>query len=828
MVLNYLKLAIRLLIRNPFFAFINVAGLSVGFAVFFILWPFAQSELKSDQFRKDHERIVRLAVNLQWTDNEGGNWEEITGLSPAYTCELVRDAKEIVDITRLLDQSLFDEGNTGLAPEIVVAVGDNTSVLYKEEGVICADQNFFDFFGISFLYGNRKEALSKPESVVLSQSTAIKFFGKLNPIGKLIKMNGIPHEITGVFEDNPHNSHLKFGMAISNAGKLREWNNKATNWKWWPYTYCKLTHPETSITKTLNDRKEKIFDIYHKENPNLRLAFTVQKLDEIVFSENFRHEFFIPKSKLLLILLGVVSLIVLVMAWMNYINFAISQTNSRFKEVAVRKVSGARITDVFLQFICQSALVNLLAAFIGTTMIQLVRQPFSDLFNIRALPVSELDNETIFFFISFFTAGTILTALYPAWAVERLSALQLLGKNKQSQKLMLPSVLTTFQYVAALVLTSWIFIVYFQLDFILKKDIGLSRDHVIFVEAPIVDQHAGRNNELKNFANRVRNIPTVENAALSSWVSGDRTVSQNFFRSMHEDILLIVDTHGVDENFIPLYKIKILAGRNFVKDEHGDGIILSKLFIERLGFKTPMGAIGQWIEILQDSEKWKKVEIIGVIADYRITTFYTAKNYTLNSTDRGQALVYLNNNILPGIGPNRVSIKIVGDRMEESLSRIEKIYKEAFPGNVFSWYFLDDHINQHYNQQKVARNQIFFFTLLAVGVACLGLLSMISNKVVEKTKEIGVRKILGADWPHLVSILLNSTGKQLMISILIGTPVAWKLSQEYVHNFTEQIQLHWWHYALPIVILLVIMFVTIASVLFKAAKTNPVESLRYE
>ena len=369
-----------------------------------------------------------------------------------------------MDFTRLLDQSLFYEDNTGLDTEIVVAVGNNPGALYKEEGVVCTDQNFFDFFGIPFLYGNQKEALSKPGSVVLSQSTSTKFFGKQNPIGKLIKMNGRPHEVRGVFEDNPHNSHLKFRIAISNAGKLHEY--KATNWKWWTISYCKLKYPTTSLTKALNDRKEKVLGIYHEENPNLRLDFFVQKLDEIVFSENFRHEFFAPKSKLLLILLGVVSIIVVMVgefSAMAYQAHIPASTGGR------PRVSGARFGDIFLQFISQSSLVNLLAAILGTTLIQLARQPFNELFTIRALPVSELDSGTIFLFISIFAAGTIVTALYPALAVTRLSTLQLLGKNKVNHNWMTPSVLTTFQYVGALVLTTWVFIVFVQLDFILKR-----------------------------------------------------------------------------------------------------------------------------------------------------------------------------------------------------------------------------------------------------------------------------------------------------------------------------------------------------------------------
>src|SRR5688572_9858301 len=200
MLIVYIKFAFRVLIRAPFFTAINIIGLAVGFSVFFILWPFAQSELHSDQFRKDQERIVRLAVTLHWSDNKAGNWEEITGLSPAYAGnELIRgNTKEILDFTRLLHQSLFNESNSGLTPEIEIGIGNERNNLHKGEGIVCVDKNFFDFFGLPLLSGNKNVLLATPTSVALSRSNSIKFFGDINSIGKVISMNGMPFTVSGV------------------------------------------------------------------------------------------------------------------------------------------------------------------------------------------------------------------------------------------------------------------------------------------------------------------------------------------------------------------------------------------------------------------------------------------------------------------------------------------------------------------------------------------------------------------------------------------------------------------------------------------------------
>ena len=403
MLLNYLKLSLRLLARNPFFTFINLAGLSIGFAVFFILWPFTQAELKSDQFITNHEQIVRVYLDFRWTDNNGESWGHLnvaTVNNPVGPA--MQNHSQIEDYTRLIPQPYFWEGNTPhLKSEIVASIegGEYSPVLHKIEHSICADKNFFEFFDLPFVAGDRSTSLNHAESVVLSQKMSKIIFGDKDPIGKFLKVNGSVFNVTGVFYDVPLNSHLQFGMVFSNEGSLSEWNQSSASSSGLSHLYFHMKGDPAQIADILNKNKESLIGSLLEKNPHIKIDFVSQPLSEIAFSNNYSGDTFKPKSRFTLNILAGVSVVVLMMAWMNYVNLTISRTKARFKEIAARKVSGALLPDLFLQFICQSAVLNLLACVIGLTFIQIVRGPFDYLLNIKTIPFSAIDSGTILFFI---------------------------------------------------------------------------------------------------------------------------------------------------------------------------------------------------------------------------------------------------------------------------------------------------------------------------------------------------------------------------------------------------------------------------------------------
>ena len=291
------------------------------------------------------------------------------------------------------------------------------------------------------------------------------------------------------------------------------------------------------------------------------------------------------------------------------------------------------------------------------------------------------------------------------------------------------------------------------------------------------------------------------------------------------------DTNGgVDEYFIPFYDIKILAGRNFNALDRGNGVIVSEGALTRLGIASPEEAVSLKIQV-EGSEfgkfVWNTVEIIGVVKSYRLRPMLKFSGDHDLRADAGIILTY-KSYLNPDLQAGRFTVRVEPEKIESFMHAAEQAYNEIFPENVFRWYFLDDHVNRHYTTEKIWRNQILFFTCLAIGIACLGMLGMISNKASEKTKEIGIRKVLGAELHQVAQLLLNTTAKQIALAAVIGIPVAYYLTQQYLQKFSERIELQWWHFILPLAILIFIMLTTIASVVWKAARSNPVEALKYE
>ena len=402
MLLNYLKLAIRLLLRNPFFTFINIAGLSVGFAVFFILWPFTQAELSSDQFINDHQKIATPFLDFRWTYNGGESWGKLKITSAnSHIASEMHNHSAVRDVTRYIPQGGFYENLTpDLKVDLIVTLEQpfQSITQLSLEKSICADQNFFEFFDLPFILGDRRKALSSADAIVLSQRTSKSFFGTENPVGKMLTINAKQFQVTGVFKDIPRNSHLKFEAAFSNMSTLKYWNSVNEDLV---FQYFKMDDP-SRLPDILNANKVNLIGDYLNKNPHIKIDFKAQPLTEIAFSQGNNGDIYKPKSKLILHTLAGVALVVLIMAWMNYVNLAISRTKTRFKDMAVRKVSGAVLSNFLLQFICQSTVINVLAALIGLTIIQVVRVLFDQVFNIYIVSFYDLDIQTLLFFFAAF------------------------------------------------------------------------------------------------------------------------------------------------------------------------------------------------------------------------------------------------------------------------------------------------------------------------------------------------------------------------------------------------------------------------------------------
>ena len=831
MLINYIKLSLRLLIRNPFFTLINVIGLAVGIASFFALWQYSTSALKPDHHHKDSDRIARIGLNWRWNNN-GELGQMILGVTQAsIPPQLKNSFPEVLDYVRILEQAGFFQPDIMDKHGVKIVIGPqqkNRDWLFKETHVAYADRNLFEFFTIPLIHGQPETVLSGANNVALSQTTATKYFGDADPIGEQLSLNdSITLVVSGVYEDMPKNSRISYDLVVSNERLLTKWSNP--DWGG-SVNFIKL-RPGVFVSEFESKLKAWQVDKYYPTIAlDADLSLFAQPLRDVALSKGLLgDEVYHHPSRAILTTLKLVSIIVLVMAWANYINLTLNQVNSRIKEFATRKVNGATAMDLIKQFLTESFIVNVVAIGLALTMLQIVRQPLETIFEIR---VAEWQSTTAVAWAGLLVAvvsGILITGVYPALVcIKRNNFNVFSAQTIRNSKNTISQLLTTAQFSTAIVLISWIFIVYLQLHHILNIDIGLNREGIVIIEGPIVKPDAFIQ-KVQSLTTQLGNVSGVQDVTISRYavadVDGNKPGELNVAGT---DIRDGADVNGVTENYIPFFGLKLIAGRNFNRDEGSNALIISRVAAERLGFKDPNQIVGSKINATSGSgSALVETEVVGVIEDYRVAPYfdYSNTNTVYENGGRGISLVYLND-LFADLSPEKIAVKINIKDVQSTMAAIESLYKKSFPGNVFEWRFLDDQINRAYADEKIARNQILLFTVLAIGIAILGLVATVTHRITEKTKEIGIRKILGAKAIQIGQLIVNAFLIQFLIAAFIAIPVAHYLGREYLQRYSDHVAIEWWFYLIPLAILMATMFIAIVSLLRKAANTNPVESLR--
>lgn len=827
MLLNYLKLSLRLMLRNPVGSVVNIAGLTIGFTTFLLLWPYADRELKSDQYHRDAEKIVRLGVDFKWTDDKK-NWNGFLGAFNSWGVahQISQTFPKVEALTRLVVQLNYTKDRQQADRDLYISIIDreHNKVFYREAKTIFADTNFFQFFTIPLVAGQPQHVLTDANSVVLSESSSRKYFGEEEPIGKIIYLNdSLPVTVTGVFKNLPNNTHLDFDMVFSVAGKrgmdVSVWNG------WSGYCYFKLSegYSHQAFQQDLDHRKEALYDFVKLGCPHCEWNSLVQPLEEVVFSD-YRGNSFRSKSKYLLEVLGTVAFLVLILGWINYTTLSIHQLNKRLRELAARSVVGAGKKEFFFQFLVEAFTINLVSVAAAFTLFQLLKAPFELWLGLYFPAWDDFTTETIVLFIVLFSSGILVTTLYPLLIIRKEKVGDLFKSSKSGFKHSYLNVsLVSLQYASAVVLLIWIAISNLQVSHLLQKDIGLKKDEVIVIEgSPRVAGYD--DSRVTSFLQQAREIEGVDQATASYSLVGEPDVKGIVLQRKTDSNFIGVDTNGgVDENFLETFLIKLKAGRNFLSDNPVDrkSILISQALAHRLGFQSPEEALEQ--EIMIPEHTTENAVVIGVFSDYEFRPYFN----DATEHNRGIVLMY-KDYIVPNFKPLKLSLNIRKDCFQNIIEKVEQLHQSLFPDETFRWYWLDERIANQYRNERSTKNQLTLFTVLAVAIACLGLFGLISSKAVEKTKEIGIRKVLGANLPQIAQVLLYNTAKQVVLATIIGVPLAWHFSEQYLQKFSERIELQWWHYALPIMLLVLIMFTTVAAVVWKAAKNNPVEALKYE
>ncbi|MEO5976125.1 MAG: ABC transporter permease [Chryseolinea sp.] len=838
MIFNYIKLAFRLLARNPFFTFINILGLSLGFAVFIVLWQYSQTELKSDRIFRDWDRIYRIATSVEFTYDKKFHKILVGFDTPIHAVTLVEKAPQIESFTRIYNQDNFNskwiDDHTS---QIFFSVdnGANDENQFVEKHVAYADPNIFDFFGIGLVSGDASRALKSSNAVVISRKVAHKYFGYADPIGKIISLNhSIPLKVTGIFENLPRNTHMEFDIVLSLLRLEKNISEFKVAPKGATVSYLKLRRGVSMelLDKILaDDSREQTFANRRRTHDNNTERITLQSLSEIAFS-NLEGDHFLVKSKTFLMALNSIALIILIVAWINYINLTLSANIKRTRELATRKSIGARPADFIKQFVLESSLVNIISFLVALTFIQLSKGVLELLFDFHVYDLASTDINTWGIVLTALVIGVLITGIYPAVSTFKINT-QVLSRLKTpiDSRSNRGNGLVVIQYTCALVLIIGAFAIQRQLTYILSQNIGINRKGIVVLDLPI-KRGANFKSLLNTFKNEVGSLPFVDNLTVSNNVVGDREENGFFVKLPDREVGFVPDCNGgVDENYLSTYNIKLLAGRNFLADHPSDtsAILISTRGAQMLHYDSPEDIIG--LKVLVQKFDYSTVflpaEIIGVFEDYKRDSFFAERVSSRKGIDVGIALTY-GDHLVRAQDPRKLSIKLSTHHINGSMDIVKSKYDNLFSGSAFNWNLLDDNINSHYADEKVARNQIILFSGLVIIIACLGLLGMLLQRIMLKTKEIGVRKVMGAKTHHISRILLGVTMRHIAVAAVFAIPVSRYFIDKYLQRFSARVYPQWWHYAIPVLILIAIMLMSVSVLVLRASRRNPVDALRYE
>ncbi len=691
-------------------------------------------------------------------------------------------------------------------------------VSFKENNIYFADPSFLSVFYFPMVIGDPATALNEPDAVVISESMARKHFGRDNPVGQVMHFkqgNGDnPKTVQGVFKDVPPNSHLQFSFLLSykvwEFDTSGDWRNSSA------YTYL-LLHSRTSaeaFEKKLAVFVERYRGEYLKTE-NAKEEFFLQPLRDIHLYSDLTREMSENGSVKTIYFMVLIALFILFIAWFNYINLSTARAVERAKEVGVRKVVGASRGQLIGQFLLESFLLNAFACFMAITLVQISFPLFNQLLDQGLPPSLRLGWSFWLAFGGLFTMGTLLSGLYPAFVLSSFKpVLAVKGKWINLRGTLLRKGLVAIQFAASLLLMVGTFTVYQQLRFMQQKDLGLNVSQTLVVKSPLLVDYKQFAKQFDVFRNELLNYPVIRSFTMTDAVPGSGTYSDTGLKRVGSDEQNLTNFSLVwaDFDFIKAFGIRLVAGRAFSQSFSTDpkAAIVNEKAIEAFGFANPQAALHQEISYGTDF----RYEIIGVV-----------KNYHQKSLKEDYVpMIFLLN---PRAG-RHYSIKLDTDHTAETLALVERIYQKAFPGNPFDYFFLDEFFNAQYRADRRFGKVFALFAGLAIFVACLGLFGLVTLATSQRTKEIGVRKVLGATIPDILWLLSGDFLKLVLWAALIAWPLAYWGIQTWLQKYAFRIEINPWMFLLPALLVFLIASLTVSFQTLKVARQNPVKALRYE
>ncbi len=800
MFFSYLKIALRNIKKQKFYAAINILGLAIGLSICLLIMLFIKDEMGYDQHHSKADRIYRTL--MVWGKNDGGGQPYPINpyrLQPA----LKTDFPELEEVIRFVDAS-----GTLISYE---------NVNYQQDNIFFADPALFDVFDYELISGDEATALVEPLTMIISESTAEKYFGDDDPMGKslIIDEEGIV-QITGVFKDSPENTHLyaeafismETGKSLFNQLVLNNWGEGSS------YTYLLL--PEDMSADQLAARFPAFIEKNMGEGRSEGVGIDLQKMTDIHLHSNLPGEIQANSDIRYIYIAGAIALFIILLASINYMNLATARSIKRALEIGVRKTMGAPRSALIGQFLSESILIALFSFLIAIAVALLALPAFNN-FMEKGLTLNPLVNPEVYLL---FIGATFLVGLisgsYPAFYLSSFQAIGVFRENfTQGVSGTLRKFLVVFQFAISVILIFATVVVFKQWDFLKHKDLGMNQENLVMVPIPDLDQYQSLKTQLQANPNIL--AVGASNKQLSGRLSSNLGFKAEQYQPDPNDGQTSIKIVTTDHDFLSTLEVDFAEGRNFSRQFVSDdtsAFVLNQAAVDMIGWEEPLG---KWFETSEfNAGTWvtRRGKVVGVIDNYNHESLY---NEVL------PVCYYVSQTWL-----NWMTLRLSGNNVRETLADVKQKWVQFAPEELYDFAFLDERINEMYRTEERFFNLFTFFTILAIFIAGMGILGLSAFMAEQRTKEIGIRRVFGASTGNLVLLLTKEFSKLLFIGFVIAAPLAWWLLEDWLQDFTYRIEIGWLPFVAAALISILMTFLTSGFQSLRAALISPVEAIKYE
>ncbi len=783
MLKNYLKISFRNFRRQKLYSIINVGGIAIGLACTFLILSWVKNELSYDKFHKNKDEIYRVIFDLKSGQSAG-----ICGaLAPA----LKQEVPEIKNYARAW-------------------IGGQWQIHYNEkkllEKSLYVDPSFLEIFSFQLIKGDPHSALTESHSIVITKDMAEKLFGNVDPVGKVIYINNRfdkkePFNITGITENVPKNSHIQFDFLFS-FNLLKEWYRPTFGEAWSNYSFA--TYVLIQKGSNIPNLDKKITECYNSHKQQNPQKLQLQPLSRIYLNGDIKN-YLGPVGNIKYVrIFSIIALLVLLIACMNFMNLSTAMSIRRAKEIGVRKVFGAHKKQIIYQYLVEACLFAFAALPVSFVLIELFRQPFQNITG-NNLEINFSNPVSIFAAIFIVLLTGLLTGSYPAWYLSSFHpALTLKGRLKSERSgILIRRMFIVTQFSLSIIIISSTIIISKQMEFIQKKNLGFAKENLLYTFTPGFNNDAIRNELLKN--------PKIISVGASGFqinnIVWDKKIIDWSGRSSDEEVSINILEVGY--HFLETYKMHMAEGRYYSTEyttDKTDAIIVNEAAVQAMYMRAP---IGKTMNLFGKSQT-----IIGIVKNFNFET--------LHSKIEPIAMVLYPKQL------RCLAIRLKSGNIPETINYVKNVLAKSYPNYVFEYHFLDQKIGELYKAEDQRAELFDTFSFISIFISCLGLFGLASFTAERKTKEIGIRKVLGASANGIVGLLAGEFVKLVLFANIIAWPIAYYFMNKWLQNFAYRINLSWWIFILSGGIALIIALVTVSFQAIKAATANPVESLKYE